>query len=557
MSETLLASVQRKFESITDSENHGIEAVGDESSFIQKLELRTSQKFHVSPDIRKFTGPLPSEVIRLNNEQALFNAIAAETDRLLGEGSENLLRWAQEDKGSYRRLVGNARLFNSLPCTLGFEYICSQCEGQCQIQCGACNGHGRLTCGKCSGSGAHICGQCEGSKLVNCPTCNNNPVRYRQEPYSEWNQNTQQYVSRIRDIKELCYNCGVSGKVQCLACDAHGQETCSRCDDDGKVSCQTCGRRGKVNCKQCDAKGCLHATGTVAMEVQVSDELFGVVEDKGLERLLANDIDTADFIEYGALSEPVQHTIVDRATLQSSHALDMPVHLVDLTYRGEHYPIIALGKQRKVVDYGGLLRKAHLSSLTHLRNVIGSGFSLAPGRTKQLQQAYEVLDRIPELAVVRANPMASREEIQNIVDTSKGVLDMNTALECAELVKRYANAIFKSIAWKWSIVPIVLAGVLFSLITGSHEYAPCYAKPKLLTLVAALLPLLVAEVMARKQTEGILEQGMFTADRQQLIRQSAFRWRLVTLVGMGAAVGVAFFIKYQLLTSFPYTFWTC
>ncbi|MBF5006542.1 hypothetical protein [Diaphorobacter caeni] len=323
------------------------------------------------------------------------------------------------------------------------------------------------------------------------------------------------------------------------------------------MGCQTCKCQGKVQCKQCDAEGCLHATGTVAVEIKVTDELLGAVEDQKLQRLLFNDIGSADFIQYGALSRPVQHVMMGGATLQSSHALDIPVHQVGLKYRGAHYPIIALGKQRAVVDYGGLLRKAYLSSLTHLRDTIDSGFSLAPGRTSQLQEAYEVLDRIPELTAVRAHPLASREKIQSVVDSSEGTLDMNTALECTELVKRYADAIFKSIAWKWSIVPIVLAGVLFSLITGTHELAPCYAKPKLMTLIAALLPLLAAEVMARRQTEGILQQGMFTADRKQLIRRSAFRWRLVTLIGMGASVGVAFFIKYQLLTSFPYTFWSC
>lgn len=297
------SQVAQRLAEVTRFDAHDLAFLDTEEPFRVEVSLYLTQEVTFDITSYRSTGKLPDGIDRISArglddiQPALDRQYYAFYERL----PTALQGWAARDTVTYRRLLESASELGIFATRLGCEIPCGACNGSGAVWCTECHGLGATGCGSCLQIGQVPCSACSGSGKSHCYACHGVGSVSETVFESVWDSVSNQYVQQVRQINQLCQECGGRGGVTCSRCGGRRRVECDQCDGSGKIKCRTCAGSQWVGCHTCDASGLLHAVGVVTPALRYKESVSATGISPELQRILTDRLRPQDLSQFGDL----------------------------------------------------------------------------------------------------------------------------------------------------------------------------------------------------------------------------------------------------------------
>lgn len=526
-------------EAVTRFDRSNLSEAEPEVDRMAELTVTLSQTASFRVWTQHGNGQLPAGVDRVGSEGGMHEELAARLQRAEADAPGALQRWADENQGTYRRLMPRAAAFLSEPKPVGYQFTCTSCEGACTVLCGGCNGKKQLSCGACGQTGQIRCWNCQGSTRSHCYQC--------QGQGHHMSSDVRNGVSVT--VKTNCSYCQGQGTQRCTNCWG-GWNDCGRCGASGWVNCGTCKGHGRVNCSDCAATGWQNERGEVLSSVAVQEGKAKTALEDARAAALLIDQDLDRLPQLGELRH-VSHSVAGN-TLQTVHTLEILVRRALVEAAGKNFELHGFGLQASVFDFRGIaghLLHADLHALstaTLAARGLGRRKSAAilPALVTFLQSELNML--IAEEAASSGPEGAQRAVQENYKGmVSREYVPAALAALHASIAKVYASQVAQPAVWTTGTA--ALAGAALSWLCWPSPEWPYSAAAAVLAAGAAWFGV---EYFIRRRISSHFEQKMASRVLAQAEKAGgADHWRTGVIVAVVAAACVGSFIPWKL--SYP------
>lgn len=465
----VLGVVAAHLEPVTRFEASDLREIEAEQAFGVALELTLDQSVAFAISTQSGATRLAPEVDRVASEAALHRELQIRLQVASEQAPQALKHWADQEAGSYRRLLPAGAAFRSAPGAVGFEHQCTTCRGAGEVGCRACSGVGNSHCMGCSGQGRINCYTCGGRKQVSCNYCQGRGQWTERVATQRWNSSTNSYDTDYHNEQRYCGPCSSSGYLPCYSCEYDGKVSCTACFGKGRLACGPCAATGLVDCGPCLASGIQHVWGTIEASVEHEERLSISHGDEALRHLVQDRLLLADLPGLGALLN-VQHT-VGAGTLRSEHRLRLDVQRACIGALDERFVIHGFGPQPMVYSFENIAGRLLTEDLQALElAVAGSsrwrrqrGSVLLDTMAAFLRSELNMLiaERVSDLKVTPQQAAAQvQHHFRSLVDSTY-VERATTALRGA-LARLYGAELMEPAAYLCALT-VLAAGVFFGL----------------------------------------------------------------------------------------------
>lgn len=549
----ILEKIRADLAEISGSDDHDIQETVAQISLTEPVTVVVKQSvvFEIEKDTQP--GKLPSNISPVADPAAFSHQLGISLFALQHDRPERLSDWSQSNDGTYRRLLKPEAFLSNEGRTIGYERVCQACEGACHLQCQKCAGHGILRCGDCGGHGRYTCGACNGTTSLTCPSCHGKPIRYEHVQESVWNPQTNSFESRARPVDYRCQTCNVTGRVRCQNCQSDGQVTCGGCGGDGRVDCRNCGTTGTSQCKQCGATGCEHVTGRITATVNLSEEMFGNVQDKKLEKLIGQKIPIRSVAQYGTMSGCSHEAGESEVT--STYQFDLSIQKATLKYARASHTLFSFGEQGEILDHGDIFSQIHDTNTKDFEKLVDSGYPFSLHRANKLLTGFDKFQKNAYAKTFSTYPDASPEKVKEAAEAAQGQITWLAGLNITYVTRRFIHALFNTYTLKW-VALILAASVAMFFYKTSSAFSICAWSHRAWTFVFAAVLLLLLEFITQQRVMGVLTGKVEKSHVESVIKDHRLRWRIGALLAalfvVWASVYIKAFVYWQMYSnSFP------
>lgn len=547
----LIGVVAEHIEPVTRFDTRDLSETAPEEVYSLPVELTVDQ--HVSYSERTAAGPahLPSGVDKVSGHQAFIQELAERLNTAQAESPRALQAWANEQAGSYRRLMPGTSGFLRAPGSVGYEHTCRQCNGRCAVTCPSCAGRGHTTCNSCYGSGRVTCYGCYGSKRRTCTGCNGRGSWTEQDSRQVWHSSSNSYVTEYHNVQRSCGTCSGSGHNTCYQCEYDGKITCNGCFGKGNIGCSRCGSTGEIDCASCLASGIQHVSGTVDAEVVHRESLSISTPDDTLRALVETKLPREDLPALGELLD-VLHTVQDQS-LETRHRLRLDVRRASLRARNDNFTLYGFGPEARIFSFDNIAGHLLTDDLEALETCVArastwrrhKGSALLDTAADFLRSELNMLvaERIADVHGKPEDAAAAVEaHFQGLVDQSY-VTRATVALRTA-LARLYGSELTEPAFYLCGLTALA-AGAMYS--TGWPTSGMW--QPALWSLGAATVAWLTLEWITRRRIAQRFEARFGQRVLKQLKANGSIkRWR----IGLAVAAPLSVILAIQGTAMLPF-----
>ncbi len=345
----VLGVVAAHIEPVTRFDAADLTQTAPEETYGLPVEITVDQFVSFSESVHTGPARLPAGTDKHPGEYGFRQDLSERLARAQEEAPRALQAWANEQVGSYRRLMPRSAGFLRAPGTVGYEHTCHQCSGACQVSCPSCSGVGHTNCHACFGAGKINCYSCHGTKHLSCSSCGGRGSWTEQVSQQTWNHSSNSYVTSYQTVYRSCSACSSSGRTTCYHCGYDGKISCSGCFGKGHIDCARCHATGRIDCPGCLASGIQHVRGTITAEVVHDETLSVVTPDETLRALVEHKVPREDMPQLGALLD-VLHSVQGQA-LETRHRLRLDVRRASLRASDDDFVLYGFGPEARVFSF--------------------------------------------------------------------------------------------------------------------------------------------------------------------------------------------------------------
>lgn len=526
--------VAAHLEPVTRFDAADLQVIEAEEAFGMAVQLTLDQAVSFELRTRAGVAWLAAGTDKVAGHAALEAELHRRLRTAIDEAPAALKQWADQEPGSYRRLLPVNAAFRSAPGAVGYEHTCTTCSGRRRLTCTACGGEGSNHCHGCHGAGRINCYSCHGRQNISCNSCSGRGSWTEQVSEQRWDSSAGSYVTQYRSEYRSCPACSSSGTTTCYSCDYAGKIGCSACFSRGRVDCGPCGATGQVDCSACLASGVQHVWGTVVAQVEREDRLSVAHDDEALRRLVHDKVPLAELPALGELLD-VRHN-VGGMLLHSEHRLRLDVLRAGIGAQGENFVIHGFGPAPSVFCFENIAGRLLTSDLQALEQRVAAssrwcrqrGGALLDTTAAFLRSELNMLiaervaglDAPPEQAAEQV-----RRQFRDLVDAS--YVERATRALRGALARLYGSELLEPAAYLCGLAALG-AGTLYGLGWPAPGALPATA----LSLGAALLGWIVLEWLTQRRIGRRFDPAFAARVRAQLAANgSRRRWR----IGAGSA----------------------
>lgn len=534
----VLGVVAAHIEPVTRFDAADLTQTAPEETYGLPVEITVDQFVSFSESVHTGPARLPAGTDKHPGEYGFRQDLSERLARAQEEAPRALQAWANEQVGSYRRLMPRSAGFLRAPGSVGYEHTCHQCSGACQVSCPSCSGVGHTNCHACFGAGKINCYSCHGTKHLSCSSCGGRGSWTEQVSQQTWNHSSNSYVTSYQTVYRSCSACSSSGRTTCYHCGYDGKISCSGCFGKGHIDCARCHATGRIDCPGCLASGIQHVRGTITAEVVHDETLSVVTPDETLRALVEHKVPREDMPQLGALLD-VLHSVQGQA-LETRHRLRLDVRRASLRASDDDFVLYGFGPEARVFSFENIAGHMLADDLAALEaRVAGSARWRRHRGSDLLDTTADFLRSELNMLIAErvADAKASPEDAAAAVETHfKGLVDQayvaraTTALRTA-LARLYGSELTEPAIYLCGLTALA-AGALY----GTGWPAPGVWQPVLWSLGGGALAWLALEWTTRRRIARHFDGDFGRRVLEQLkANGSVKRWR----IGMGVAAPVA------------------